>query len=402
MQADNRGIEAIVLGSIYSIQNARSGVAFTTLSGRYSHTQTSGVDIDLGSGEQLKEFRLVGIEIPILLLMSVVYRILPNRLRSKFLDTRPILMAYVSADVVIGISAGDSFSDIYGYRQFISHYLIDLVAIVLRKPLVIFPQTIGPFERAFSRLLARYMLKRARMVFTRERFSTITVEDLCGGKADIVEKDDMAFLLRPVQPVGGGAFSSNRETVGMNISGYIYSNRSVNLLKDFDYFRLMRKLVDLFIDEFDVDVLFVPHDYSRIPKIDDDLVACDALLSTISDRHQGRVSIVREHLRAASLKSIVGNCSFFIGSRLHSCIAALSMGIPAVPLAYSYKYRGVMEKIGLEDLVCDPRVEEEAAILARVRDFYINRDELTRLLKTRLPAVIDSALSCGLHIDGLI
>ena len=40
---------------------------------------------------------------------------------------------------------------------------------------------------------------------------------------------------------------------------------------------------------------------------------------------------------------------------MHACIAALSQTVPAVAIAYSRKFLGVMETIGVEDIVVDPQ-----------------------------------------------
>ena len=47
------------------------------------------------------------------------------------------------------------------------------------------------------------------------------------------------------------------------------------------------------------------------------------------------------------MKYLIGQCDFFVGSRMHSCIAAVSQCVPAVSIAYSDKFIGVMATLGL-------------------------------------------------------
>ena len=47
-------------------------------------------------------------------------------------------------------------------------------------------------------------------------------------------------------------------------------------------------------------------------------------------------------------KAVIGQCDFFIGSRMHACIAALSQGVPCVGVAYSMKFAGVFDTVGME------------------------------------------------------
>ena len=55
------------------------------------------------------------------------------------------------------------------------------------------------------------------------------------------------------------------------------------------------------------------------------------------------------------IKGVIGMCDFFVGSRMHACIGALSQGIPCVGVAYSMKFRGVFESVGVADWVVDSR-----------------------------------------------
>jgi len=78
-------------------------------------------------------------------------------------------------------------------------------------------------------------------------------------------------------------------------------------------------------------------------------------------------------------------CDFFIGSRMHSCIAALSQGIPAVGIAYSGKFHGVFESIGVADCVADARRYVEGELLEKIRSAYQRMDHLRENLHESVP-----------------
>jgi polysaccharide pyruvyl transferase WcaK-like protein len=62
---------------------------------------------------------------------------------------------------------------------------------------------------------------------------------------------------------------------------------------------------------------------------------------------------------AYEIKGIIGLCDFFIGSRMHSCIAALSQGIPTIGVAYSKKFIGIFNSVDLGTYVIDARLYDE-------------------------------------------
>jgi polysaccharide pyruvyl transferase WcaK-like protein len=78
---------------------------------------------------------------------------------------------------------------------------------------------------------------------------------------------------------------------------------------------------------------------------------------------------------------------------MHACIGALSQNIPAVAIAYSGKFLGVMQTIEMESLVADPRRMGKAEILNMVAEAYQNRDLLRRRLEQRIPEVKDAVLN---------
>ena len=93
----------------------------------------------------------------------------------------PILSIVGELDAVLDISGGDSFSDIYGIRQFRSQCLPKLIALQLGLPLVLLPQTFGPYKLATAQSAARSILRRASQVWTRDARSYQVARTLLNG-----------------------------------------------------------------------------------------------------------------------------------------------------------------------------------------------------------------------------
>lgn len=83
----------------------------------------------------------------------------------------PIRSVLRCADIVVDTGAGDSFSDIYGLKRLFVMVYVQLRCIFLGKPLVLFPQTIGPFHTRIGALAAGAVLERAACVIAREPHS---------------------------------------------------------------------------------------------------------------------------------------------------------------------------------------------------------------------------------------
>jgi polysaccharide pyruvyl transferase WcaK-like protein len=92
------------------------------------------------------------------------------------------------------------------------------------------------------------------------------------------------------------------------------------------------------------------------------------------------------------MKALIGRCDLFLGSRMHACIAAISQHVPTVGLAYSNKFRGVFESVGMREWVIDIRGCDGNDVLLAVDRAYGCRAEVRSRLESTIPVVRDSVL----------
>jgi colanic acid/amylovoran biosynthesis protein len=89
---------------------------------------------------------------------------------------------------------------------------------------------------------------------------------------------------------------------------------------------------------------------------------------------------------------VIGGCEFFIGSRMHACIAAISQCVPAVAVAYSEKFIGVMETAAIPSVVADARKLNIEEMLTYIGAQYDNREKLREHLDQAIPHVTQAVL----------
>ena len=59
--------------------------------------------------------------------------------------------------------------------------------------------------------------------------------------------------------------------------------------------------------------------------------------------------MVRPPYEASEIKHEIARMDWFVGTRMHATIAALSTGVPAGEVAHSPKFRGISERCDLAD-----------------------------------------------------
>jgi len=346
-------------------------------------------------------------------LRGAAAKALPGRLRTRMLNGNPYCRALAGASLAVDITGGDSFSDIYGLRRLVIGCLRKWLVLLYGKRLVMLPQTYGPFKGRIARGLARSILRRAQVVYSRDQGGLEYARQVLGPRAAHKAKfsPDVAFVLDPRVPADQGIVpTSDMRTqgsiiVGLNVSGLLHSGgytRDNMFGLEADYPGLVRRIAELLLDKQGVVLLLVPHVFPEGDmECESDPNACRQVFDMLAPKHPGRVFLANGHYDQAQVKHVIGLCDFFLGSRMHACIGAMSQGIPAVGLAYSKKFAGVFDSVGVGECAVDLRSSDEAAVCAAVDAIWSRRQVIREHLVSTMPQVRNTVLNVFQGIEAM-
>ena len=274
------------------------------------------------------------------------------------------------SDMVVDIGGGDSFADIYGGRRLRRMFVLKFLTHLAGTPLVMAPQTIGPFTRKGSRLLARLSMWLCAIVATRDGLSTAAARAM-GVIRPIIEASDVALRL-PFDPPS--MRNNGPLRVGLNVSGLLmsggYTGRNEFAIK-VDYPTLVRDVIRYFQRQ-GCELHLVSHVIVATGKNvgEDDMRASAALAAEFPE-----VVLAPSFASPSEAKSYIAGMDFFLGARMHACVAAFSSGVPVVPMAYSRKFSGLFGSLGYDHTV-DCTTETAEAILAKITIAFEDRAAL--------------------------
>ncbi|MBT8456081.1 MAG: polysaccharide pyruvyl transferase family protein [Alphaproteobacteria bacterium] len=306
---------------------------------------------------------------------------IPLRTRHLPAPGGPLGAALARADIVFDIGGGDSFTDIYGTKRFLTVWGTKLRTILAGKPLVLSPQTVGPFETAWARRLARGVMNRAKFVVTRDAPSTQFVSDM-GITARVLEATDVAMGLPYDLPTAREGSGPVR--VGLNVSGLLFNGgytQSNQFGLKSDYASVIRQIIEGFLQMPEVELHLVGHVQSEAQPVEDDQRVSEEL----GREYQG-VVVAPVFASPTDAKSYIAGMDFFIGARMHAAIAAFSSGVPVVPMAYSRKFQGVFGTLGYPH-VANCKADSAEEIIDRVMSGYANRVALADEVATSMQAI---------------
>lgn len=252
---------------------------------------------------------------------------------------KSILSGIRKCDVVFDIGEGDSFADIYGYKRITKLLLSKILVLFLRKPLVLSPQTIGPFNKKISIFFAKKILNRCKVIVARDQQSFAVLKDM--EARNIEETIDVAFSL-PYQKQMV-KLACNKVAVGINISALLhaggYSGGNQFGLKT-NYVELTKRLIEHLLSRSEFEIHLVPHVIPTKFNSEDDYAISEAY----AKKYDG-IILAPRFKGPEEAKSYISGLDYFTGARMHATIGAFSASVAVTPLAYSRKFAGLFNSI---------------------------------------------------------
>ena len=316
---------------------------------------------------------------------------LASRLGALGKSIDPGIRSIEESDVVLDVSGGDSFTDMYPDNRINTIAGCKELVLDCGRPLILLPQTYGPFDVSLDR--ASRIVRKSIACFARDERSFENLKAMLGHEFDPERHKcggDMAFGLTARDPgrkldreTRAWAEGTEIPTVGFNPSGLIANVPGIDREKYgflSDYRLTVVEFLTRLLDETEARVLLVPHVMSPLGSPESDRKICDELESELGSRFPGRVRIGSTDFDQCEVKWLISKMDWFCGTRMHATIAGLSTEVPTATISYSDKALGVFESCGQGSEVFDPRRLKAGDIVDGLMDSYGRRHEIKRSL----------------------
>ena len=282
-------------------------------------------------------------------------------------DNLKQIHALKKCNIVIDLTQGDSFTDIYGQRRFWNYTRMKKLVLNLGIPLVLGPQTYGPFNNEANRVFAQKVIKRADLVITRDEKSFYYLKNELNIN-NVELTTDLAFAL----PFKKEKCESKKIKLGINISGLLvkdkveFTKTEFSLMTDYD--KCMIEIITWALEQEQYEVHIIPH-------VVEDYEASKKLLSTFLND----VVIHDVFTNPIEVKNCIANMDIFVGARMHATIAAFSSGVVTIPVAYSRKFTGLFDTLDYPYVV-DLQAVETSKAIELIKSYIIEKNELKKVL----------------------
>lgn len=301
-------------------------------------------------------------------LLLAVAGVLPAEVRAE-------LRAVAGSDLVVAPGGGflnardDLASDLSIFFLLLPLWLAQRFGV----PVVLGPQSYGPFPRPRQRAMIRRVLSHARLVAAREDISVGCLLD-AGVPADrVVRGVDSGFAFT------GRSRLDWRRRLGVGPADtlvVVTARRWLPPAQQDRYERSLASLIEHLLARADHHVVLAPQVTCAFQD-DDDRIVNRRLAEQVD--HARLHVLTDDSLDHHDMHALYAGAQYIVGTRFHSVIFGLTAGVPCLAIEYDHKTRGIMRDLGLEEWVvriADVRAEllvDMADALATSREAYLAR-----------------------------
>jgi colanic acid/amylovoran biosynthesis protein len=219
------------------------------------------------------------------------------------------------------------------------------LARLFNKPYILYNQSIGPFFRKHDTHVAKRHIKNAKAVLCREELTYERLMTL--GLRNIALTADIAFLL-PSKPsrVWARYQSDNGFTdFGITVRDCLLPNQQ----REYEE-HIARFISGKLASRPELRCFFMPQVVYEDAG-DNDLHVSQRIRAQLPGNVKDRAIVISDDLHPSELKHVIGQMDYFVGTRMHSNIFALSSGVKTVAISYEPKTEGIMAMLGLHEYV---------------------------------------------------
>lgn len=398
----NRGNQALTLSTIDTIKEFIPEAEFTLMGRKGGKLKDFEVKKAIGYGPEYSEVtskRIYYVTYYIFtsvfyLLLCCIINILSRVSFNIPLSTNSPLYDYYNCDIFIN-SGGDSLSGEYGTA--ITPILINIFyGILLRKPIVLYGESMGNIKNSVLNAFFTFIINRTDLILLRDEISKKYLEKSRINKPKIYLTADPAFVLEPSSSehvfellIKENINELKNPVLGINPSGLIGGFMKIYGKDDLN--TMLANVIDFLIEKHDMDVILIPHVFSNT---DDDRESIEEIFSQVNNKF--KVKIIKNEYSAEELKGIIGLCDLLVAARMHATIAATSMLVPTVAVAYSHKTEGIIGKmLGQEKYVVNIKNLDYENLVSTIDSAWVRKEQIKVELKQKMPEVKEKALLNG-------
>jgi polysaccharide pyruvyl transferase WcaK-like protein len=278
------------------------------------------------------------------------------------------------SDVVVevfGISFCDSLNDrklltplipLYWIKRFPFNYYAMKHGIYSIKN----TSSFGPAQSKFNVVGAHYSVSKIFNKLVAREVQSVEALRKVGIQNDISVAPDVANLMK----------YKKRKLSDKSVIGISTSHQIIRQWKSEEsYIDCICNLCLHIKASIDAEIILIPNEFS--PRYFNDIDVSKKIRDRLTNGNNIDIDILDVmNMTSSDLKNTIASCDALIASRYHSCVAALSSGVPVIVIGWHYKYAELMSLYGQEKWHLSEDDCNSSMLIEMFDELWISREEL--------------------------
>ena len=329
------------------------------------------------------------------ILLAAIFRKIG--IKSKDNRINEIINNIMEADLIAGLypitfcggfntKEKSGFADVL--KMVIGQNLLLTIGKMYGKPTVKTVCSIGPFKNKLDSKSAKMASERLwDKVYAREKMSASQLREVNLKKSNPIVSPDLANVMNYT-------VKESRNTIGISVSFQIINQwKGKN-----NYIESLVQLCEYILENTDRDIVLIPNEFTPGLKISDISVANQIYEKAVKDKKidSGRISVLDiSNLTSKELKNEIASCEVMIASRYHSCVAALSAGVPLLVVGWHWKYQELLELYGQEAWAIPTELCDSEILKKKFAELWLKKEKIRAELKIKKVEVYNCCMKHG-------
>jgi len=248
------------------------------------------------------------------------------------------------------------------------------LAIKKGKKFVLFPQSVGPLKKWWTRKLVYHALKNAHLYVGRDKPSYETLLSLGFDKDKVMFVPDVAIQ----QEIGHADIhdyfnDKTKKIIGITISNPPHSEMGQKV----DFIQEVGSEIEK-LDSNEYKILIMPSNY-KLHEISADYALCSKLKERLADKFEVAILENRPYF-PDEYTSLLAQLEFFVSTRMHVAILATTAYTPTIAINTQHKIMGYMKNINMEHFCVE--YAKLDTIFELSQEITSTREQVVKNLKT--------------------
>lgn len=249
-----------------------------------------------------------------------------------------------------------------------------LVAKSFGKPVIMFPNSVGPFRTKIGKFLVRLSFNMCNIILIRDSISHVIVKKL-GTRAIATLTYDTALLFSSEKTI----MQTDLIKPLLGVCPGIYSN-SLSDEEVSNYIMAHVDALDEAIEKYGFHVVFIPHYISGFSR--DDLNISDQILKKMRNKKCARIV----NLSAVDdFKSCLDQMDMIISSKMHPAVLGASGYVPILCILYDHKQTSFFERLDMIDCTLSLNAVSQRNLLSKITYVWCKRAQIRASLEKQIP-----------------